>query len=56
MPVGAQDIPLDALDGLRPWQGVQKPWHGAQDPCAFDFSPWGKLPPLHEELQVIKNK
>ena len=23
--VGTQDIPLAALDGLRPWQGAQKP-------------------------------
>ena len=52
--VGPQDIPLAALDALRPWQGAQK--HRVQDPCAFDFNPWEKLPPLHEELQVTKNK
>ena len=37
--VGTQEIPLAALDGLRPLQGAQKPWHRAQDPCAFDFTP-----------------
>ena len=54
--MGTQDIPLAVLDGSRPRQGAQEPWHRAQDPCAFDFNPWEKLPPLYEELEVAKNK
>ena len=54
--MGTQDVLLGALGGLRPWQGAQEPWHSAQNPYALDFSPWEKLPPLHEELQVTKNK
>ena len=54
--MGTQDIPLASLDSSRPRQGAQEPWHSAQNPCAFDFSPWEKLPPLREELQATKNK